>query len=65
MYIGAILLAMCWLSGKWWILIYVFAMLAVYAVALLYALYLEYNVQNELERKAKLNAQGPKWPRNR
>ena len=65
-YFAALIVTICVLTGKWWILGYLLAILVIYSVALMYALYLEYNAQKELERrqKARMNV-GPKWARNR
>ena len=56
LYLFGLLLVACLLTGKWYWLIYVGAMLAIFAVALLYGVYLEWNVQAELERRQKEQA---------
>ena len=45
------LVAFCVLSGRWYLVLYAVAGVALFAVVLLYALYLEYNAQQELERR--------------
>ena len=60
LYMAGALLTFCALSGKWWLLLYALAGVAVFAVVLLFALYLEYNAQSELERRAKEQARSRK-----
>ena len=56
LYIFGLIVTFCVLSGRWHIMLYVFAGVALYVVTLLYGLYLEYNAQQELERRAKEQA---------
>ena len=51
-----LLLGFCVLSGKWHLLLYAAGAVAMFLVVLLYGLYLEYNVQEELERRRKAEA---------
>ena len=62
-YIFLVLLGVCVLSGHWWLMGYALCGAAFFGVVLLYALYLEYNTQNEMERRAKQSRARPK-PRN-
>ena len=59
---GALLLV-CTLSGKWWLLGYALAGLAIFSVVLLYALYLENDAQAELERRDMLLRRSRPKPR--
>jgi dolichyl-phosphate-mannose--protein O-mannosyl transferase len=53
LYMFAALLLGCLLSGKWWLMAYLFGAVLLFCVALLYAIYLEYNAQDYLERMRK------------
>ena len=52
-YFGAAVLLFCILSGKWILLAYLAVFLLMYLAVLLYTVYLEYNVQDYLEKEAQ------------
>ena len=48
LYIFGAVVLFCTLSGKWWIMAYLFGGLLLFGVVLLYTVYLEYNAQEYL-----------------
>ena len=52
----AVLLLVCILSGKWWIMAYAIGLIVLYVVVLMYAVYLEYNAKEYLEQQAMMDA---------
>jgi hypothetical protein len=52
LYLLTLLLLVCWLSGKWWLLWYALAAAGIGVLLILYACYLEFNAQRALEQRA-------------